>query len=288
MTKGVSIKFQGYSVTIPRILELVKLSNELKKHSKIVIKPYIKPIYEEEQEIKSENPEDLEKLEKSRQVSIELVEEVLKYCLKNKNPVAEVFIAEGADGEDTTDLFNKLGYNKLAEKYPIGLIDLNTADVEETRSFRFTKFQEIMYPKVLKESFVISLAKLASSDEFGLKGTIPNMLGAFPSSYYEGFFSTTKKKIKKWPLKYSIYDIIQCKMPEFVIMDASEKGSILAGMPLEIDKQAAKLLGQDWKNVPYLRLIEERISQEETLKEKREFEKSLNVPPEGQAGSKVY
>jgi len=257
MAKGISIKFNSYQTTIPKLLDLINFGKELKKHTKIIIKPYIQPILEQSSENNPLTP-----------MNMQFVEAVLEYCLKNKNPVAEVFIAEGADGSDTMSLFKEQGYAKLAEQYSIGLIDLNSTEVEEIFSNKFLKFPEIVYPKVLKESFVISLAKLSSSEELGLRGSLPNMLGAFPLDYYKGFFSKTKKRIKKWPIKYSIHDVLLCKMPDFALIDASEKGVILAGMPLEIDKQASKLLGIEWKNVPYLRLIEENIERFEENKEK--------------------
>jgi len=257
MAKGISIKFNSYQTTIPKLLDLINLGKELKKHSKIIIKPYIQPILEQASE---NNP--------STPINIQFVEAVLSYCIKNKNPVSEVFIAEGADGNNTMELFAQQGYTKLAEHYSIGLIDLNSTEVEEIFNNKYLKFPEIVYPRVLREAFVISLAKLSSSEELGLRGSLPNMLGAFPLDYYKGFFSNTKKRVKKWPLKYSIHDVLLCKMPDFAMIDASEKGAILAGMPFEIDKQASKLLGIDWKNVPYLRLIEENIERFSENKEK--------------------
>ena len=50
-------------------------------------------------------------------------------------------------------------------------------------------------------------------------------------------------------------------MPNFTLVDASDKGNIFAGQPLEIDKQAAKLLNLEWKNVEHLRLIDESFSE---------------------------
>ena len=69
-----------------------------------------------------------------------------------------------------------------------------------------------------------------------------------------------KNKIRKWPIKYSIHDILKCKMPNFAIIDASKQGYILAGLPIEIDKQAVKLLGTDWKSVAHLKLVDESFS----------------------------
>lgn len=48
-------------------------------------------------------------------------------------------------------------------------------------------------------------------------------------------------------------------MPSLAIVDAHSYGALLAGQPLEVDKQAAKLLGMDWKGVAHLRLIEESL-----------------------------
>lgn len=254
MTKGVSIKFRSYSETIPRVLELINLGKELKKHSKIVLKPYISPI----------------EGEKTTSTSVALVEQVLRFCLKNKNPISEVFIAEGVDGDDTMELFGSLGYTKLAERYSVGLIDLNNTEVEQVEHQDFLRFHEITYPKILKEAFVISIPPLALDEETTFIGSLSNMLGAYPARHYKGFFSKAKTKIRKWPIKYSIHDILKCKLPDFAIIDHSEKGLILAGIPKDLDKQAAKLLGLDWKNVDYLKLVESSFLETQAKEEKKE------------------
>jgi uncharacterized protein (DUF362 family) len=249
MAKGVSIKFKSYSETIPKVLELVKLGDELKKYNSIVLKPTLKGTPEES-------------------TSIALVEQLVRYCLTNKNPAAEVLIAEGADGADTEDLFKRLGYNTLAEKYSIGLVDLNTADVEEVVDSEFLKFEKIYYPKVLRDSFIISIPAISAGDEeLIFPCSLSNMLGAFPSEYYSGFLSSKKKKIRKHAIKYSVHDILKCKMPQLAIIDLLEKGVVLAGVPLEMDKQAAKLYGLNWRDIQYLRLVDESFSSGEEQKQ---------------------
>ncbi len=250
MVKGVAVKFKSYEETIPKLLDLINLKKELKKYDKIVLKPAL---------VHSDNPE----LKESLGTPKEFVEAVLKFCLEHKNPVAEVFIAEGADGYDTEELFESYGYKELAEKYSVGLVDLNQAETEEVIDGEFMRFEAISYPKILKESFIISLPKLSEDSEIQLAGSLSNMLGAFPASHYKGFFSRTKNKIRKWPIKYSIHDILKCKMPELAIIDASHKGYILAGVPLEMDKQAAKLLNLDWRSVSHLKLMNEALAPKE-------------------------
>ena len=250
MAKGASIKFQSYEETVPKILSILNLNKELKKYDKIVLKPFLK------------DPENY--------TPVEFVEAVLKFCLESKNPIAEVFIAEGADGYDTMDLFESLGYKKLVEEYSIGLIDLNQTETIEIQDGAFQKFESIHYPKILSDSFVISLPKLVEDAEFNISGSLSSMIGAFPSSHYKGFFSQSKNKIRKWPIKYTIHDIIRCKMPDFAVIDASKHGSILAGLPLAIDKQAAKLIGKDWQEIPHIKMIDDYFLEVESKISKNE------------------
>jgi len=237
MPKGITVNLKSYQETIPKVLKLIKLENELKKYDKIVLKVALN--------------------EPARSTSPDFVEPILQFCLNNKNPVAEVFIADGADGANTLDLFDQQGYRKLSDKYSIGLIDLNEVETETIQDNRFQRFQEIKFPKILKDSFLISLTSLNEDAETSITGSIPNMLGAFPAQHYSGFFSSKKNKIRKWPIKYSIYDIIQCKMPDLAVIDASAKGKLIFGKPIEADKQAASLLGKEIKEVSYLKLLDE-------------------------------
>lgn len=256
MAKGVSIKFTSYEENISKLLELVNLSKELPKHDKIVLKV----------SLRSPNAND------QRNTNVKFVEPILRYCLSNKNSVAEIFIAEGADGYETRELFDSLGYRELAEKYSIGLIDLNDTEVEQIELYRLLRLSKVMYPKILKDSFIISLASLAQDEESIITGSLSNMIGAYPAKHYQGFFSSVKNKIKKFPIKYAIHDILRCKMPEFAIIDASKYGKLLAGIPLDMDKAAAALIGIKPENVPYISLVDEMfVEREEKKKDEKEI-----------------
>jgi uncharacterized protein (DUF362 family) len=241
MAKGISVRFKSYAETIPNLLKLIKFDSELKKHDKIALKPNL---------IKGD--------EKS--TPVDFVEQVLRFCVENKNPGTEIVIVEGSDGRNTMDVFEELGYRKLAEKYGVGLVDLNKAESDEVENPEFLRFEKIMYPRILQESFVISLPALKEDEELEVSASLDNMIGAFPARHYKSIFSSGKNKIKRWPAKYLVHDIIKCKLPEFSIIDASNKGVILAGQPIEMDKQAAVMLGKDWKSVAHLRLIDESFS----------------------------
>ncbi len=239
MTKGVAIKFKSYEETVPTLLKAIKLDEELKKHEHIVLKPNL-----------HSNSEHF--------TPTDFVEAVVRFCVQHKNPGAEVIIAEGADGYDTLHLFEERGFRVIAEKYGVGLVDLNRTDSEPKVDADFLITDTIMYPSLLKDAFVISLPLLRKHESHGITGSLSNMLGTYPGKHYKGFFSRTKNKLVG-PIKYQIHDIIKSKMPELALVDAHEQGFILAGQPLEVDKQATKLLGIDWRSVGHLRLIDEGL-----------------------------
>ena len=238
MVKGVSIKLVNYQETVPKLLKLIKFDDLLRSQERIILKPSLM-----EDGIDG--------------TPVDFVESVLRFCVENRNPATEIFIAEGCDGQDTMEVFEEQGYKRLAEKYGIGLIDLNKTETEEVRDGEFMHFGEIVYPSILLKSFVVSLPVVRENPKMKLSGALSNMIGAFPAKEYRGFFSNRKNKLDKVPMKYRVHDILKCKMPEFTVADAGERGYILAGQPIEIDKQAAKILGIDWKEVDYLRIAEE-------------------------------
>jgi uncharacterized protein (DUF362 family) len=251
MVKGVSIKLASYEETVPKLLKLIKFDQELKKHQSIVLKPTLG-------------------MDKQKNTETAFAEAVVRFCIEHKNSEAQLFIAEGCDGEDTMDLFNELGYHVLAEKYGIGLVDLNKTHCEEVGSNEFVGFKSIMYPSLLRSSYVISLPKLQKDQRTEISGVIAGMEGAFPARYYKGFFSSKKNKLDQYPLKYRLHDIIVCKLPDFALVDAHEKNVLLAGHALEMDKQGAKLLGLDWKAIAYLRMVDETLESRKKEEENKE------------------
>src|SRR3989338_7853149 len=239
MVKGLAVRLKSYDETIPKVFSLIKLGEELKKHKNIVLKVHIV----------LGQPQNSTKLE--------FLEPLIQFLVANKNPGSDIILAEGCDGAETRDLFDELGFTRLAEKYSIGLIDLNESSSVEVQNPEFLRFKSIHYPDLLLNSFVITSTPLRLNNELGMSASLDTMLGAFPGYKYRGFFSNTKKKLREHPVKYQIHDILKCKMPDLAIIDAGEHGFLITGKPLDMDKQASKLLGLDWNNVPHIRLVDE-------------------------------
>ena len=243
MAKGAAIKFVSYAQSVPKLLSLLKLENELAKHKKIVLKVNLSRAYAGAEEADTPTA---------------FLEEVVRFCVNNKNASTELIIAEGSDGAETEELFAEKGYTTLAEKYGVSLLDLNTADSEEMFSREFRAADSYFFPTTLKNAIIISLPKLAEDPSAELSGGLSIMRGTLPGSEYRGFFSKLKKGANKLPVADLIHDLTRCKAPSLTIFDASAQGYILAGVPLEMDKQAAKLIGRDWTTIPYLKLLDER------------------------------
>jgi uncharacterized protein (DUF362 family) len=243
MVKGLAVKLKSYEETIPKVLSLIKLADELKKHKNIILKVHLIP----------GQPENSTK--------IEFLEPIIQFCIENKSLGSDIIIAEGCDGAETRDLFDEWGFTRLAEKYSLGIIDLNEASSIEIQNPEFLRFKSIHYPELLLNSFIITVTPLRQHNELGLSASLDTMLGAFPGYKYRGFFSSTKKKLREHPTKYQIHDILKCKMPDLAIIDSNEKGFLITGKPLDMDKQAAKLFGLDWNSVSHIRLIDESFSQ---------------------------
>jgi len=257
VAKGVSVKFVSYKETIPKVLDALKFDQELQKHMRIVLKPVLNTI--------------------GNNTPVEFTEAVLAYCLAKKQPMAELCIAEGSEGAETGELFDAAGYTKLAERYGVSLIDLNTAATEPQQRGEFLKYADIQLPLVLKDSFVIALPKAGDHPEWEYSGALATMLGAYPARHYRGWFTKQKSKLREFPVRYAIHDILKCKMPNTAIIDASDKEKILIGDPFELDKQGAKLYRGDWKNVQHLRLLEEARVYHQKRAEQRAHEKELQA-----------
>ena len=247
MPKGVSIKFTTYEETLSKILRVMKLDQEIKKHSTIIIKPTL-----------TGNPE--------TSTPREFVEPVLEFCLKNKNPVTDILIADGSDGHDTLDLFESSGYNQIAEKYGIGLLDLNTSEIELIGSNEALRFEKIYLPKILREAFIITLPKLHEDESLGIQASLSSVLGFYPAKHYKGFFTSTKSKLHRWPIQYAIHDMLLHKMPNLSIVDASDQGFLLAGQSLAVDKQGAKLLGFEWEDIAHIYLVNRSLESRKNSK----------------------
>ncbi len=184
--------------------------------------------------------------------------------------IKEIVIAEGSGSGDTIENLHELGYSGLG----IELIDLDKEKTVTLPVNNYHEWKEIVIPGVLLSKFIISVPVLKEHSMCGVTVSLKNMVGILPEKHYSGYWTYKKSQIHKHNPDGCIADIISVIKPDWAIVDATigMRGSHISGTPikppinlvygsadpLESDKFGCKLLGIDWKDIPYLRMIDNR------------------------------
>ena len=195
-------------------------------------------------------------------------ESIIKYVRSCSE--AKIVIAEGCGDAslDTGEIFERLGYNKIATHYGISLIDLNEAPLRKIENSACPCFPEIYLPEIAFSHFIISVPVLKAHSFSMITGTMKNMIGFAPPKYYSGRFGVWKKAAFHENMHQAIIDLNRYRQPDLTLMDATigladfhlggkhchpPVNKLIAGFnPVEVDREAAKLLGLDWKRIPHL------------------------------------
>lgn len=198
----------------------------------------------------------------------DMCEAVIGYIQKVSK--AKIIIGEGCgDAElETNEVFHHLGYDRLAEKHNIELIDLNHADLVRVENPELTIFPHIFLPEIAFSSFIISVPVLKAHSMCEITGSLKNMMGFAPPKHYSGQYGTWKKAFFHSRLHEAVIELNRYKTPDLTVMDATiglsqfhlggptckpPVNTIIAGFdPKETDRQAALCLGIDWRTVPHL------------------------------------
>jgi uncharacterized protein (DUF362 family) len=187
-----------------------------------------------------------------------------------KYSTAPVVIAEGCgDAQlDTHAVFDNLGYNDLAKRMNVDLMDLNTAPLIRRQEPACRRFPELWLPRVIFAHVIVSLPVLKAHSLCRFTGSMKNMMGAAPPEHYSGRHGTWKKAVFHDRLDAAIVDLNRYRTPDFTVMDATvgladfhlggahcdpPVNRILAGADArEVDRRAAEMLGIDWRTVGHL------------------------------------
>lgn len=241
--KVTEIEFVSYTESVPAILEKIFVGELLKDQETILLKP----------NLVNASPFPVT-------THPQLVGEVVKYAGKHSS--ARLIIAEGCGDSvmDTREVFESLGYNDLAKKMDVELLDLNHAPLVRVENKENEIFPEMFLPEIAFESFIISLPVLKAHSLAAITGTLKNMMGFAPPKYYSGGGSWKKASFHA-KMQQSVRELNSYLVPDFTLMDASvglsqyhlggpacdpPVKSLLAGYdPFELDQAGARLLGLD-------------------------------------------
>ncbi|MBS0014212.1 MAG: DUF362 domain-containing protein [Desulfobacterales bacterium] len=185
-------------------------------------------------------------------------------------PDAEIIIAEGTGDPscDTMEVFDTLGYTRLAAHKQIRLADLNTETLKKMKNPACRRLPEFWIPEIALSCFIISVPVLKVHTLAKVTGTLKNMMGFAPPSHYSGGGAWNKAALHS-RLQEAISDLNCYRQPDFSLVDASvgmadshlggrqcdpPVGKLIAGFdPVAVDRAAAGLLGLNWQDIGHLK-----------------------------------
>lgn len=198
----------------------------------------------------------------------ELCEAVIAFVRKHTE--APIVIAEGCGdaGLETPEVFARLGYQTLARRMNVQLLDLNAAELVRLEDPSCWIFPEMWLPETVFDHVLISLPVLKAHSLCRFTGSMKNMMGLVPPKHYAGRYGSWKKAAFHQRLDAAIIDLNRYRCPDFTVLDASigladfhlggarcepPVNRILAGADARaVDREGAALLGIDWTCVGHL------------------------------------
>ena len=183
----------------------------------------------------------------------------------------EIILAEGPpQNRDTELLFRQSGFEALARRHGVRLVDLNFDDVRPVKNAnpRASLLGELFLPEtVLSAELLISVPKMKTHKLAGVTLSLKNMFGIVPGMKY-GW----PKNILHWngipmsivevngtvPTHYSIVDGVVGMEGHGPIMGSARRaGTLVMGAnALAVDATAARVMGIDPAKVDYLALAQ--------------------------------
>jgi len=185
----------------------------------------------------------------------EIIEGIIQFLGKD----FEIIVGEGSAFEETEECFEKAGYYEILSGYNVEIVNLNKGPFVKVK-IDGNIWKEIEIAEIAKESYIISVPIL-KEHAFLVTLGIKNMMGilkpkgGYPNkSYIHSDFSE------------KICDLVSKIKPSLTVIDATTGmyGSHLYGElkrfdmtivsedVLAADIVGAKILGHDFKEVPYL------------------------------------
>lgn len=209
-----------------------------------------------------------------------LIESLVRYLQKNVS--ARIIIGEGtgALNYDTWKPFQELGYSDLASRLGVELLDLNETELVCRENKNCRRWPKMYLPKIVYESFLISVPVLKAHSLAGVTLTMKNMMGCVPPSHYRQG-NSWKKSAFHDRVQEAVADLNRYRTPDFSILDATvgmpeahlwgpscdPPVNILAasGDPVALDAYGAGLLGLNWRDIGHILQVHGELGQADPL-----------------------
>jgi uncharacterized protein (DUF362 family) len=188
-----------------------------------------------------------------------VIEGVVKF-LKQGN-MSQIVIGEGSGYTDTFQAFKVAGVDKVAERWNVGLVDLNRDTFVQARPLNPLSLEKVRVAETALESTIISVPKLKLHRMAGVTLSLKNMMGALASkgSMHSG-----------GSLSKNIVDLASILKPSVSVVDGIIGGEghetsgnpvrmnlVIAGTdPVAVDAVGAAVMGIPPNEVKHLLLAE--------------------------------
>jgi len=247
-----TVDFQSFTESVPAALNAVGANERLPGRKPILLKP----------NLVTAAPHPVT-------TAAECCRAVIQYL--RQAGADEIVIAEGTGDpcESTSDVFDKLGYTRLARELKVALVDLNTQACIRHERPDFPRLPELYLPEIANTHFIISLPVLKVHTLSQFTGSMKNMMGFAPPAHYAGAGGIWNKAAFHRNLQQAIIDLNRYRSPDLTLMDASigmpeqhlggrccdpPVGKLVAGYDARaVDQASAGLLGLDWHKIGHLR-----------------------------------
>ncbi len=213
--------------------------------------------------------------------SVELVTAIADYLLEELPP-ENIYIGDGTGSldYDTFYAFKELGYSGIARDRGIKLLDLNDESLVKISRPELERWPEMHLPKIVMDSFLISVPTLKAHTLAGVTLSMKNMVGVCPPSHYckEGKW---KKAAFHTQIHEAVADLNRYRSPDFTVLDASlgmleghiygvpcdpPIGIIAASEdPVAIDAYGCGLLGVDCRDIAHITMVDGELGRMEPL-----------------------
>jgi uncharacterized protein (DUF362 family) len=186
---------------------------------------------------------------------------------------AEVLVGEGPGGASLSagQVFRRHGYQAMAESCGVALVDLDASELVRVDNPKCAVFPEMWLPRIVMESFVISVPVLKAHSLAGVTLSMKNMMGCAPAAHY-GQRGGWHKAAFHARMHEAVFDLNRYRRPDLALIDGSvglaeyhlggpvcrpPVGRLVAGFdPVAVDAVGATLLGRDWREIDHIRLAD--------------------------------
>lgn len=243
--------FTSWQESVPRLLDATGLPDRLAAEKRIIIKPNL-----------------VEPLKPPITTPVELIAALVDF-IHASLPHLEIIIGEGcgSSSKNTWQIFDTLGYSKLADRTGVTLLDLNEAPLVHMQDSKCGRWPEMYLPRIVFESFLISVPVLKAHSLAGVTLTMKNMMGLVPPAHYQqgGHW---KKAAFHQNIQEAVFDLNRYRTPDFTLLDATigmqeahlwgptcdpPPNRLAAGYdPVAMDSYGCSLLGIKWNSVGHL------------------------------------